>query len=84
VHGGAARALKRQSSQLTHHRVPLSADQSRDSAALFAGGAIDQIASYDFNSKHWSMYTPLFEDSQENSNIYLHNCLLYKLLLDTL
>ena len=24
------------------------------------------------------------EDSQEKSNIYLHNCLLYKLLLDAL
>ena len=52
VHGRAARALKGQSSQLTHDRMPLSADQSRDSTALFAGGAIDQITSYDFNCKH--------------------------------
>jgi hypothetical protein len=52
VHGRAARALKGQGSQLTHDRMPLSADQSRDSTAFFAGGAIDQIASYDFNYKH--------------------------------
>ena len=52
VDGGAARALKGQSSQLTHDRVPLSADQSRGSNALFAGGAIDQITGYEFNCKH--------------------------------
>ena len=52
VHRRAARALKGQSSQLTHDRMPLSADQSRDSTALFAGGAIGQITGYDFNCKH--------------------------------
>jgi hypothetical protein len=52
VHRRAAGALKGQSSQLTHDRMPLSADQSRESTALFAGGAIDQITGYDFNCKH--------------------------------
>jgi hypothetical protein len=54
VHRRAAGALKGQGSQLTHDRMPLSADQSRKSTALFADGAIDQIAGYDFNCKHWS------------------------------
>ena len=52
VHGRTAGALKGQSSQLTHDRMPLRADQSRNSTAFFAGGAIDQITSYDFNCKH--------------------------------
>ena len=52
VHRRAARALKGQSSQLTHDRMPLSADQPSDSTAFFAGGAVDQITSYDFNCKH--------------------------------
>jgi hypothetical protein len=53
VHRRAAGALKGQGSQLRHDRMPLSADQSRDSTALFADGAIDQITGYDFNCKHW-------------------------------
>lgn len=52
VHRRTTRALKGQGSQLTHDSMPLSADQSRDSTALFAGGAVGQIASYDFNCKH--------------------------------
>jgi hypothetical protein len=55
VHRRAARALEGQSSQLTHDRMPLSADQPRGSTALFAGGAIDQITGYDFNCKHCSI-----------------------------
>jgi hypothetical protein len=55
VHRRAAGALKGQGSQLTHDRMPLSADQSRGSAALFADGAIDQITGYDFNCKHCSI-----------------------------
>jgi hypothetical protein len=53
VHRRAAGALKGQDSQLTHDRMPLSANQSRDSTALLADGAFDQIAGYDFNCKHW-------------------------------
>ena len=54
------------------------------STALFASGAIDQITGYDFNCKHCSITCHGFEDSQEKSNIYLHSCQLYKLLLDKL
>jgi hypothetical protein len=44
VHCRAAAALKGQESQSTHDRMPLSADQSRESTAFFADRAIDQIA----------------------------------------
>ena len=52
LHRRAARALKGQNGQLTQDKMPLLADQSCDSTALFAGGAIDQITGYDFNCKH--------------------------------
>ena len=52
VHSRAAGALKGQGSHFTHERMPLSADQSRDSTALLADGDIDQIADYDFNREH--------------------------------
>jgi hypothetical protein len=52
MHRRAAGALKGQDSQFTHDRMPLSADQSRETTALFAEGTIDQIAGYDFNCKH--------------------------------
>jgi hypothetical protein len=52
AHRRAVGALKGQNSQLMHDRMPLSADQSRESTALFASGAIDQITGYDFNCKH--------------------------------
>ena len=52
VHRRAAGALKGQDSQLTHDRMPLSADQPRGSVALFANGPIDQTTGYDFNCEH--------------------------------
>ena len=61
VHRRAARALKGQNGQLTHDKMPLLADQSCDSTAFFAGGAIDQITGYDFNCEHESNYTPILE-----------------------